>query len=374
MKTILPPQTIGIIGGGQLGRMMAISAKQMGYKIASLDSTPNCPLAQVADFEIVGAYSDLAAIQKLAEISDVITYEFENISVEALEWLIQNAYVPQGSEVLHATKHRLREKQTIESFGIPVAPYHTVETLEDLKKGIEKLGLPAVLKTCTGGYDGKGQVVLHKAGNLSEAKPLIESTACVLEKWIPFICEVSVIVHRSPSGEVSVYPVGENIHKNQILHETIVPARITDKVSEKALRIGQIIADKFRLVGTLAIEMFVTEDEEIYVNELAPRPHNSGHYTMEACETSQFEQHIRSVCNLPLGAPRLLSPVVMVNVLGEHHDAVIASTALWKIGKVHLYGKADVKVGRKMGHVNVLGENVEEIIAQIDHMKIWNEK
>lgn len=374
MKTILPPQTIGIIGGGQLGRMMAISAKQMGFKIASLDPTPNCPLAQVADFEIIGAYSDLTAIKQLAEVSDVITYEFENISVEALDWLIENAYVPQGREVLHATKHRLREKQTIESFGIPVAPYYEVNTMENLSEGVQELGFPAVLKTCTGGYDGKGQVVVQSTDDFPLAKPLITSTACVLEKWIPFTCEVSVIVHRSPSGEVSVYPVGENIHKNQILHETIVPARISEQVSKRALEIGQIIADKFQLVGTLAIEMFVTEDGEIFVNELAPRPHNSGHYTMEACETSQFEQHIRSVCNLPLGDTRLLSPVVMVNVLGEHYDAVIASTKLWEIGKIHLYGKADVKTGRKMGHVNVLTKDINEAITQIADIKIWNEK
>ena len=372
MKTILPPQTIGIIGGGQLGRMMAINAKQMGYRIASLDPTPNCPLAQVADHEIIGAYSDLKAIQELAAVSDVITYEFENISVEALEWLMENAYVPQGSHVLYATKHRLREKQTVESFGVLVAPYVAVNSHSDLEKGLKQLGYPAVLKTCTGGYDGKGQSVIKIPDDIQDAIRLLQ-TDCVLEKWIPFLCEVSVIVHRSPSGEISAYPVGENIHRNQILHETIVPARIPDSVSVKALQIGKLIAEKFQLVGTLAIEMFVTEDEKIYVNELAPRPHNSGHYTMEACETSQFEQHIRAVCNLPLGNTRLLSPVVMVNVLGEHYDAVIQAKDLWKIGKLHLYGKADVKTGRKMGHVNILCPHVDFALDTIKNIKLWNQ-
>lgn len=371
-KVILPGQTIGIIGGGQLGRMMAFAAKASGFKIAVLDPTENSPCGQVADYEIVGGYDQIDAIEKLAKVSDVITYEFENIDAEALRYLNEHAYVPQGTTLLEVTQNRLLEKRTIEQAGQTVAPYVKVESLEDLRKGIKTIGLPSVLKTTTGGYDGKGQVVIKKETDLHDAEAIIAENICVLEKWIPFEKEISVIVTRSVRGETTVFPVGENIHVDNILHETIVPARISENATKKANKVALQLAESLQLVGTLAVEMFLTVDETIYVNELAPRPHNSGHYTIEACETSQFAQHIRAVCNWPLGQTSLLKPAVMVNVLGEHQARLVGKVEQLSNWHIHLYGKKDPKVKRKMGHATLLRASVDEALQEIDASGIWS--
>jgi len=365
-KTILPGATIGIIGGGQLGRMMTLSAKAMGYKVAVLDPTPNCPCGQVADVEIVANYNDLAAIKELAEISDVITYEFENIDYEALTFLENESYLPQGSQLLKISQHRYREKKTIEDMGIPVAPFALIRSKEDLDRAIN---YPSVLKTTTGGYDGKGQVVLKSVEQLAEAYDLVEKQECILESWVPFVKEISVIVHGSTTGEISVMPVAENIHVNNILHQTIVPARISKELEEKATAIGLKIAEKMKLVGTLAIEMFVTEDD-IFVNELAPRPHNSGHFSMDACQTGQFEQHIRAVCGLPLGSTSLEKSVLMVNILGQHLEDLNKYLPLMPMSKLHLYGKEEAKVGRKMGHINILAD-LETAQKVAENTGVW---
>ena len=370
-KTIMPYQTIGIIGGGQLGRMMCLAAKSMGYFVAVLDPTPNCPAAQVADVELTAAYDDIAAIEKLAAISDVITYEFENIDYDALAYLEQNAYLPQGSDVLKITQHRFREKSAISDMGIPVADFCLIDSAEALEQNVS---YPSVLKTTTGGYDGKGQVVLRSEKDLEQARALAAKHECILEKFMPFSKEISVIVARSTTGETSVFPVAENIHVNNILHQSIVPARISKAVEQEALDCAHTIAAALNVVGVLAIEMFVV-DNTIYVNELAPRPHNSGHYTIDACLTSQFEQHIRAVCGLPLGDTALHTPVVMVNILGDHMDqADMQNLApylpLLAAGKLHLYGKARAVNKRKMGHVNVLGDT-EQTLKTIEETKIW---
>ncbi|MCL2372933.1 MAG: 5-(carboxyamino)imidazole ribonucleotide synthase [Defluviitaleaceae bacterium] len=378
--TILPYKTIGIIGGGQLGRMMAQAAKAMGYYVAVLEPEPGGPAAQVSDIEIVANYNDLAAIKKLAEVSDIITYEFENIDYEALTWLEKEAYLPQGSHVLKITQHRHREKSAIKNMGIPVPDFCLIETPQQLQQAVF---YPSVLKTTFGGYDGKGQVVLKSPADLPRAMELAASTECILEQWMHYSKEVSVVVARSTTGEVATFPVAENIHVNNILHQSIVPARIPPQVEAKAIACAKKIAEELNVVGLLGVEMFVVGDD-IYINELAPRPHNSGHYTMDACVTSQFQQHIRAICGLPLGDPSLHTPVVMVNILGDHMPPcgdsaqqmpaseckLEAYLPLLNQGKIHLYGKTEARTARKMGHVNVLGD-INDSLAAIENCKIW---
>jgi len=361
--TILPGKTIGIIGGGQLGRMMALEAKAMGYNVAVLEPTTNGPCAQVSDTEILGGYNDMDAIKKLAEISDVITYEFENIDYDALTYLEKNANLPQGSHVLKVTQNRFAEKTAIKNMGIPVPNFHLISSLEELKS---KVFYPSVLKTTTGGYDGKGQVVLKSEADL----PSEITQECILEEWMPYSKEVSVIVARSITGETSVFPVSENIHVNNILHLSIVPARISKEVEAKAINCARKIAEELDAIGLLGIEMFVVDDE-IYINELAPRPHNSGHYTIDTCTTSQFEQHVRAVCGLPLGDVKQYTPVVMVNILGQHMKDLNQYLPLLKNSKLHLYGKAEAVVNRKMGHVNMLGD-IETSLETIKKSEIWS--
>ncbi|MEL3956235.1 5-(carboxyamino)imidazole ribonucleotide synthase [Caldifermentibacillus hisashii] len=370
-KTILPGQTIGVIGGGQLGQMMTLAAKSMGFRVIVLDPTPNSPCGQVADEQIVAAYNDLAAVKILAEKSDVITYEFENIDANALSWLTKHAYVPQGTEILRVTQNRIYEKATIQKAGVPVVPYEVILNQTELEHGLENLGYPAVLKTATGGYDGKGQLVIKTEHDRISAASLLSTGPCVLEQWIPFTKEVSVIVSKNPDGETAVFPVAENIHCNNILHQTIVPARIDKETEEKAMAAAKKIAEFLHLIGTLAVEMFVTEDGEIYINELAPRPHNSGHYSIEACMTSQFEQHIRAICNLPLGSTALLKPAVMVNILGEHLEPLLENLHHFKHWKIHLYGKNEAKPGRKMGHLTRLCNDTDEALQELEENNIW---
>ena len=373
-KVVLPGQTIGIIGGGQLGRMMALAAKASGFRIAVLEPSEGGPCAQVADIEINGDYDDVEALKKLAEVSDVITYEFENISFLALDWLREHAYLPQGSELLKLAQDRLTEKRAIQDAGASVAPYRKISHIDEIYQYIEELGYPGVLKTTRGGYDGKGQLVIKEKADILKAEPLLQTGVCVLEAWIPFVKEVSVIVTRNMNGEISHFPVAENIHVENILHKSIVPARISKLAEQRVIDEALMLAKRLELVGTLAVEMFLTEQDDIIINELAPRPHNSGHYTMEACETSQFEQHIRAVCNWPLGNTTLLKPVVMVNILGEHLQPLLNEIPSLSDWKVHLYGKKEAKWKRKMGHVNILRSTAEDALLESNRSKIWNQQ
>ncbi len=370
-QTILPGSTIGIIGGGQLGRMMAIAARQLGYRIAVLDPTKDCPCGQIADIEITAGYDDLDAIKKLAEVSDVITYEFENIDYTALRWLEEHATLPQKSSLLLLTQDRETEKAAIEKAGCQVAPYKIIHTEEELELALELLQYPSVLKTCRGGYDGKGQVVIREEQDLINAKELLTHGTCILEKWVPFEKEISVIVTRSVNGETKTFPVAENIHKENILYQSIVPARVSDKVLQNAEQLAIKLSNSFELVGTLAVEMFLTDNGEIFINELAPRPHNSGHYTIDLCETDQFEQHVRAVCNLPLGQTRLLQSGIMVNLLGNDLSIVSDNLSLLKHAKLHLYGKEEPAPKRKMGHITFITELIEDNIELIN--KIWSQ-
>ncbi|ACJ32613.1 5-(carboxyamino)imidazole ribonucleotide synthase [Anoxybacillus flavithermus] len=373
-KMIVPGQTIGIIGGGQLGRMMAIAAKEMGFFVAVLDPTPHSPCAQVADIEIVASYSDERALCQLAEVSDVITYEFENIDADALNRLTERGYVPQGSELLAITQHRWKEKRAVQSAGLPVAPYRLVFKEEELEEAIREIGIPSVLKTCRGGYDGKGQVVIRCLDDVHKARSLLANGECVLEAWVPFVKELSIIVVRNVSGDMALFPVVENIHRDNILHETIAPAQVNERIIEQAETYAKQLAEAFQLVGTLAIEMFLTKNGQLYVNELAPRPHNSGHYTINGCITSQFQQHIRAICDWPLGSTKLLKPAIMVNVLGEHVDAVIRNIAQLGEAHVHFYGKKEAKPKRKMGHITWLVDDVDAMQRKIDEFSIWTDR
>jgi len=379
-RTILPGSTIGVLGGGQLGRMLAHAGNRLGYKFVTLDPTPDSPCGQTAA-QIVAKYDDREAAKELAARADVITYEFENVDADVAAMLEAESYVPQGSKLLYTTQHRLREKRAIEAAGATVAPFAEIDSLEALRDAAARLGLPAVLKTATGGYDGKGQWVLRSEDQLAPAWEEAKNagTELVLEQFIRFDKEISVIAARSPSGEVRTFPPAENVHVRNILHLSIVPARESDEVLAEAERLAVSIAETLGVVGLIAVEMFVTEDGKLFVNELAPRPHNSGHYTMEACRTSQFEQHVRAICNLPLGDTSLMTPVVMANILGEHMEPLTAwmqkrDEVADKLGvepKVHLYGKAEAKHMRKMGHLNVLAPNVEAALEWISQSDIW---
>lgn len=350
---------------------MALAAKEAGFKIAVLEPGDDSPCGQVADIEIKASYDDQAALNQLAEVSDVITYEFENIDYEGLKQLSERAFLPQGAELIRITQNRVLEKETIVQAGVPVAPYAVINEVKDIYDNIERLGYPAVLKTARGGYDGKGQFVIKDVSEVEEASSLLERGECVLEKWIDFDKEISVIITRNMNGEISFFPVGENIHRDNILHETIVPARISNKVKIGAGEAAGKIAEALSLVGTLAVEMFIGVDGEIYINELAPRPHNSGHYTIEACSISQFGQHIRAICNWPLKRVDLLKPAVMVNILGEHQEGVINSLSEHPEWSVHLYGKADPKEKRKMGHITILADDTDAVLEEIEQTGIW---
>lgn len=365
-------KTIGIIGGGQLGQMLTFAAKQAGMRVVILDPNPDCSAAQAADSSIVAEYSDKKAIEELARRSDVLSYEFENVDLEALEDVSDKVLIPQGTELLRITKDRLREKTFLKEHGLQVAPFAAVSCREDLVSAIEEIGYPSVLKTCEGGYDGKSQLVFHTREDLKNADELLEQGRCILEGWVEFSMECSVMVARNMDGAISVFPVSENIHRNQILHESIVPARMSGELQSNAKKMAEKIADSLNLCGILGVEMFVGSDGRLYVNELAPRPHNSGHYSIEACNFSQFAVHNRAICNWPMPKIDLLSPVVMVNILGQHVDGcrkLVLKKPQWHF---HDYGKGEIRIDRKMGHVTILTDDIEKTLAEVEDTSVWD--
>jgi 5-(carboxyamino)imidazole ribonucleotide synthase len=371
---VLPGSTLGILGGGQLGRMIAIEGKKLGYRIVSLDPAANCPGSQVSDHHICAPYDDREAAQLLAEMSDVITYEFENVHEETVSLLESTSFLPQGSTLLSITKHRVREKEALVQAGVPVAKYRVVHTAADMAQAVAQLGTPCVLKTVTGGYDGKGQQLIQRPKDAITCWEALhrENEPLILEQWVPFQKELSVIAARNTQGEVVTYPVVENVHVRHILHLTLAPAPVEDWVKRQAEALARRVAEQLEVVGLIAVEMFMLPDGELLVNELAPRPHNSGHYTWDACVTSQFEQHVRAICGLPLGSPRLMSPAVMVNVLGEHIPALLAGMSRMPAdAKVHLYGKEEALAGRKMGHVTMVSDSHPEALHALLKWGIW---
>lgn len=372
-KMIQQGQTIGIIGGGQLGQMMALDAKQTGMKVIILDPTPHCPAGQVADDQIVAEYADVQAIEELARRSDVLTYEFENVDLNALRDVADKAYVPQGTHLLYTTKNRIREKTFLRNTGLKTAPFMPVKNQQDLATAVAKIGYPCVLKTCEGGYDGHGQEVLHGDQDLAKCGGILSTKDAILEGWVPFKLECSVMVGRNENGAVTVFPVAENIHHDEILHISIVPARITPELQKRAQQMAIKIAHAIDLRGILGVEMFVGNDGEIYINELAPRPHNSGHYSIEACNFSQFAIHNRAVCNWPLPKVELLHPAIMVNVLGQHVPGVREQVFQKPNWHFHDYGKAEIRHNRKMGHVTILSDDFAATLKEIADTHIWDE-
>lgn len=372
---ILPGKTIGILGGGQLGRMFAIAARRMGYRVAALDPTQDCPTGQVADIEVNAPYDDLAAARIFAENVDIVTFEFENVPSETLAAIEKICPVHPSPFVLETTRHRLREKNFLRSNGFPVADFVEVHSEADLRGAVVKLGTPCVLKTASFGYDGKGQVKIEASTDLAAAwstlagafgKSSKTALVGVVEKFIRFEREVSIIVARAADGETSCFEMFENEHRNHILDVTTVQATRGGDTSVLSRRAGELatqIAQKLDLIGLVCVEMFVTANNEVIVNELAPRPHNSGHVTFDAAVTSQFEQQLRAVCGLPLGDPTILAPAAMANLLGDEwkdgEPSWRAALADRRV-KLHLYGKADPKPGRKMGHLTAIGESVAE--------------
>ena len=369
-------KTIGIIGGGQLGQMMAISAIYMGHKVIALDPAADCPASRVAEI-IVAPYDDVDALRQLADRCDVLTYEFENVDADGLDAVIKEGQLPQGTDLLRISQNRIFEKDFLSNKAqVTVAPYKVVTSSQDLAD--IDLSKNYVLKTATGGYDGHGQKVIRSEADLEEAYTLADSADCVLEEFVNFDLEISVIVSGN-GKDVTVFPVQENIHRNNILSKTIVPARISESLAEKAKAMAVRIAEQLNLSGTLCVEMFATADD-IIVNEIAPRPHNSGHYSIEVCDFSQFDTHILGVLGAPLPAIHLHAPAVMLNVLGQHVEVAETYVTENPSAHLHLYGKLEAKHNRKMGHVTLFSDvpdNVVEfgkLISRIANVKIGDKE
>ena len=369
---ILPGATLGIVGGGQLGRMFVLEARRMGYRTLVLDPGAEAPAAQISDDHIQAPLDDIEAARELASRSDVVTLEWENADVAAISELSEITPVRPGAHVLHIAQHRVREKEAARRLGLRTADFRAVRTLDELNGAIDSIGLPAVLKTALGGYDGKGQRVLRERQEAASAFADLSDNGreLILEAWVPFRLEASVICARTPSGEVRSFPVVENIHRNGILDFTIAPARIDPAIQEEARRMGEALIEGLDVVGILAAELFIDHDDQVYVNEIAPRPHNSGHYTWEACAVSQFEQQLRAVCDLPLGSPLLLRPAAMANLMGEEIGTgeglpSLARTLETPMLSLHLYGKREARTGRKMGHLTALADSPDEALARV---------
>ncbi len=365
---IPPGSNIGVMGGGQLGRMFALAARRMGYRPHVFDPSPGGPAGQVAESEINAAFTDEAALERFARGVEAVTFEFENIPAPSLEALARVRPVHPSPEVLLICQNREREKNFLSRKGYPLAPFAVVDSAESLRAGLAETGVPAVLKTASFGYDGKGQLKIGDASPSPEDLwKSFDAPRAVLEKWIPHECELSVICGGAPETGYACFPAAENVHTRHILDYSIVPARIDPKILNEAESIALALAADFKLRGLLAVEFFLPPDGRLLVNELAPRPHNSGHYTFDACVTNQFEQQVRALCGLPLGSPRLLTPVVMVNLLGDlwNDFAPDWSPILNEPGaKLHLYGKAEARPGRKMGHFCVLDPSPEEALQK----------
>ena len=365
---IAPDSTLGVLGSGQLGRMFTIAARRMGYRVHVLSPDSDTPTGQVADEEIRAAYDDLDAVARFAQSVAVVTFEFENVPAATTEIAARYAPVRPSGHVLHITQHRLREKTFLRDAGIPVTPFAAVRNLSELQTGIEQLGLPAVLKTASWGYDGKGQVLIPTADEAQQAWSALQTDEAVLEAFIQFEREVSVVAVRGCDGAFAYYGPIDNAHREHILDVSFVPAGVSEQTHQQAVEIARTVVEKLDLVGVLCVEMFLQADGTLMVNELAPRPHNSGHLTIDAYASCQFEQQVRAVCGLPLGSTRLLSPAAMANLLG---DVWQAGEPDWQAAlsrpevKLHLYGKTAPRPGRKMGHLTALAATADEAVAEV---------
>ncbi|MFO1242105.1 MAG: 5-(carboxyamino)imidazole ribonucleotide synthase [Rickettsiales bacterium] len=349
--------TIGILGGGQLGRMTAMSAARLGYHVHIFTPEKDSPAAEVSLKTTVAEWGDEGALKSFAKSVDVVTLEFENIPFFAAETVARHCALYPSPDVLKMTQNRIREKTFINECGIKTAPFAAIRSSLDAKEAALEIGTPSIMKTSEMGYDGKGQLTLREAQEADTAFASLKTSEAILEGFVKFTMEISVIVARSVSGEIATFPPVHNVHKNFILHETIAPAPIDASLAAKAEKIAHTLAGNSKLIGILAVEMFVTEEGEILVNELAPRPHNSGHWTMDGCATSQFEQVVRAVAGLPLGPTTVLHPTRMLNLIGDEVDEAGSILAKSPSARLHLYGKKAARPGRKMGHINFLLTN-----------------
>jgi 5-(carboxyamino)imidazole ribonucleotide synthase len=369
---ILPGAVVGVLGSGQLGRMFAIAARQMGYRVHTFSPETDTPTGQVADVEITGAYHDLDAIREFARNVHVLTFEFENVPESAVEAAAHFAPVRPSGSVLHITQHRLREKTFLKGNGFPVAPFSPVSSLDELLSAIEQIGCPAILKTAVSGYDGKGQARVTKPGDAEAAFAATGSQEKILEAFIDFELEFSIVASRGLDGTFSHWGLIENTHRNHILDLSFAPANVPEATSVQAVGIAKDLLETLDVIGVLCIEFFLSRDQKIFINELAPRPHNSGHLTINAALTSQFEQQLRAVCGLPLGATDFLSAAAMANLLGDlwqDGEPNWAAAAGYPDVKLHLYGKDQVRPGRKMGHLTALAPSADAAVERVLHAR-----
>ncbi|HEY1083226.1 MAG TPA: 5-(carboxyamino)imidazole ribonucleotide synthase [Prosthecobacter sp.] len=374
-QPFLPPSTIGILGGGQLGRMLTLEARRSGYRVVIFTDEPaGCPAGQVADLEINAAYDDEAALKRFLSEVDVVTAEFENIPDACLQAVEAVKPLRPGRKAIYTTQHREREKLFLRESGIACAEFRIVESLAQLEAAVAELGRPCVIKTAAFGYDGKGQAKVVEATDLAEAWKAFEGHHAVVEQWVPFVCEISVVGARGVDGRMATHGAVENRHAHHILDVTLAPAQAEPAIVSQALELWEAVAEGLDYVGTMAVEMFVTAEGRVLVNEIAPRPHNSGHYTIDACITNQFQQQMRAICGLSLGDPTQHTPAVMVNLLGdvwpsEHVHPDWSPVLNHPRAKLHLYGKASARAKRKMGHYTVLGDTLEEALASVEGIR-----
>lgn len=364
---VLPGSTIGVLGSGQLGRMFAIAARRMGYRVHTFSPDEDTPTGQVADLEIQAPYEDLDAVREFATNVSVVTFEFENVPAATAQAAAQCAPVRPAGEVLHTTQNRYREKTFLSKAGLPLTPFRLVKSLADLESAVRDLGYPAILKTAGFGYDGKGQFPIRHANQLPAAWDAMDGQAAVLEAFVDFEKEVSVVAAQSEQGHFVPYGMIENYHCDGILDISLAPARVSPEIAKYAVALTRSVLEELNVVGVLCVEFFLTKSGKLLINELAPRPHNSGHLTVDANVTSQFEQQLRCVCGLPLGDVSPLSPAAMANLLGDlwsHGEPNWAAAVAEPKVKLHLYGKLAARPGRKMGHLTALGTDVEAALRE----------
>jgi len=368
IQPILPGATVGVLGSGQLGRMFAIAARRMGYRVHTFSPEADTPTGQVSDLEVMAPYDDLDAVRAFAKAVEVVTFEFENVPTETAAAAAEFAPVRPAGAVLHTTQHRIREKTFLTQAGLPTTPFRIVNSSDDLARAVSDLGCPAILKTADFGYDGKGQARISSPTDAEPAWESIGRVPAVLEAFIPFACEVSVVAARAADGQFVDYGVIENRHRNSILDISIAPAQVAPAVAAQAREIARAVLETLDVIGVLCVEFFVQPDGSLLINELAPRPHNSGHLTFDASVTSQFEQQLRAVCGLPLGSTDLLRPAAMANLLG---DLWTTGEPDWRAAcahrdvKLHLYGKLAPRPGRKMGHLTALAADTASALESV---------
>ncbi|MGB8338647.1 MAG: 5-(carboxyamino)imidazole ribonucleotide synthase [Burkholderiales bacterium] len=369
---ILPGATLGLLGGGQLGRMFVAAARSMGYHVLVLDPDPEAPAEHFADEHICADFRDATALKQLTQRCAAITTEFENAPADSLIELAEHCVVRPRGECVAIAQDRITEKTFLRDHGFAVGPFNLIRTEADTHNQLNNISFPALLKTSRMGYDGKGQERVDSIDQLREVYRQLQYVPCVLEKFLPLKCEISVVLARGADGTVAAFPVAENRHAGGILDISIVPARVSDSIKQQATDAAIRLAEELNYVGVLAVEFFVLHDDTLLINEIAPRPHNSGHYTLDACMTSQFEQQVRALCGLPLGDTRQHSPAVMVNLLGDvWRNGKLPSEKILRHHnvKLHLYGKRYARPGRKMGHFTVLAGDLDTALMLASEIK-----